>query len=827
MNSFMVSLLERLRPIGWLTLSFAALGWLALSLVLPPNFGSPVFPAAGLALAFVLVHGYRVLPGVWLGALLMVLLNGWQRDTLGPATWLFGIANASGASLQAAVGAWLIERRPRCDWQLLEREGDVLRFMLRAGLAAGVISASLGVWSMALLDRVGGELIPLTWWYWYSGDVLGIMLFAPLSLSWLLGGQQAVWLSRRYSLMLPTLLALLIVSLIYLAAWHWNPLEPSGTTDWVVPAIGGIFLLFAALLQMLLLGMTGRSSMLKRKNDELEASELRYRWLFNASPLPSWLVERDTGRFLMVNERASEHYGWPLEQWQDMKLQDILAETVPPLDVNPGPGRALKEQQHRRRDGSLIEVHVLSSAAQFGGVAATLEIVQDVTAEKHAQQHIHFLAYHDTLTGLPNRALGQDRLQHALAYAHRTGSQVGVLCLDIDNFKHVNDAHGHAAGDSLLKEIATKLTRSLRASDSLCRISGDEFMVVLPDLSSSRQIVQVCERILEQFTTALEIEGGLRLVSSLSIGVAVYPQHGAEVSTLVRHADLALYQAKKAGRNTYRIFEQHMNEALQRYLQTCAGLREALKRGEFELHYQPQLSLHSGELVAVEVLIRWNRPGLGMISPADFIEIAEESGLIVPIGRWVLEQACRQAAAWQRRGIGDFMLAVNLSAAQFRRGQVEQDVFDALEFSGLDPSRLELELTESMLLQDDVLSSLERWKARGISLSIDDFGTGYSSLSYLKQLKLDKLKIDRSFITQLHQDARDRAIVKTIIDVAHSLGLRTTAEGIEQPEVAEQLRIMGCDAGQGYCYSTPLPAAEFERWLGRYRPVGVDPAITE
>jgi diguanylate cyclase (GGDEF)-like protein/PAS domain S-box-containing protein len=821
----MIFLLQRSQPIGLLTLAYAAVGWLGMSLVPPPFYGSPVFPAAGLALAFVLVHGYRVLPGVWLGALLMSQLVGWQTETLGPATWLLGIAEGTGATLQAALGAWLIDRPRRCDWQRMEQEGDILRFMLRAGLLAGVISASIGISAANLLGLADHDQVLLDWWLWYSGDVLGIMLCAPLILSWLLGGQQAIWRSRRYSLMLPTLLALLIASLIYLAAWHWKPLQPSEIQDWVVPAIGGIFLLFAALLQMLLLGMTGRASLLQRKNDELEASEARYRSLFNASPLPSWLLERDSGHFLMVNQRAIEHYGWSLEQWQGMRLQDILVDTGSSADMNAVPGEAQRELQHRRRDGSLIDVRVHSSAAQCACSAATLEIVQDVTAEKHAQQHISFLAYHDTLTGLPNRALGWERLQHALASAHRNGYQMGVLCLDIDNFKHVNDAHGHAVGDSLLKVVAAKLNSCLRASDTLCRISGDEFVVVLPDLSSDHQVVQVCERILGQFTTALEIEGGLQLVSSLSIGVAVYPQHGAVVSTLVRHADLALYQAKKAGRNTYRFFQQQMNEALQRYLQTCAGLREALEREEFELYYQPQLSLHSGELVAVEALIRWNRPGQGLVLPADFIEIAEENGLIVPIGRWVLEQACQQVASWQRAGKGEFMLAVNLSAEQFRRGEIEQDVLYALETSGLDPSRLELELTESMLLQTGVLTTLERWKARGISLSIDDFGTGYSSLSYLKHINLDKLKIDRSFIAQLHQDAKNHAIVKAIIEIARSLGLRTTAEGIEQPEVAEQLRILGCDAGQGYCYSMPLAAGEFEHWLVRYRPAGVGQAV--
>ena len=390
----MIFLLQRLRLIGLLTLAYAAMGWLGMSLVPPPFYGSPIFPAAGLALAFVMVHGYKVLPGIWLGALVMSLLSDWQTETLGPDTWLLGIAVGAGATLQSAVGAWLLGRPHRCDWQRMEQEGDMLRFMLRAGLLAGVISASLGVSAAILLGKTDTDQFLLDWWFWYSGDVLGIMLFTPLSLSWLLGDQQAIWRSRRYTLMLPTLLALLFASLIYLAAWHSESLQPSAIQDWVVPAIGGIFLLLAALLQMLLLGMTGRASWLQRKNDELEASEARYRSLFNASPLPSWLLERDTGRFLMVNDRAIEHYGWSREQWLNMKRQDILVDMGLSPDVNAVPGEAQKELQHRRRDGSLIEVRVHSSDAQYAGCSATLEIVQDVTAEKHSQHHIRFLAYH-------------------------------------------------------------------------------------------------------------------------------------------------------------------------------------------------------------------------------------------------------------------------------------------------------------------------------------------------------------------------------------------------------------------------------------------------
>lgn len=799
---------------GLLTLLYAALGWIGLSLVLLPQYGSPVFPAAGLALAFVLVHGWRMLPGVWLGALLMVLLDGWYRNALTPATLLFGIANASGASLQAALGSWLLGRAPRCGWRMLEDERDILCFMLRAGLTAGVVSASIGVVAMQSLGFVERHQALMSWWFWYSGDVLGILLFAPLSLGYLLDEDER-WRKRRRSVMLPTLLVLLVVSFIYLAVWSWETSQPSGGRRWMVPAIGGIGLLFAAMLQLLLLGMTGHASQLQRKNAELQASEARYRHLFNESPLPAWLVERETGHFLMVNDRAIEHYGWPRRQWLSMRLQDILPDTGPAPDPLVDPTRPQQALQHRKRDGSLIDVRVNSSAAEYAGRPARLEIVRDVTAEMKAQERIGFLAYHDTLTGLPNRTLGHDRLQQALSSAQRSGHLLGILYLDIDNFKHVNDAHGHAAGDQLLQEVARRLNHCLRASDTLCRISGDEFMILLPDLSSDHQVAHVCERILGQFRTPLEIDDGVPVSSSLSIGVAVFPRDGADISTLLRHADLALYQAKRAGRNGYRFFEQQMNEELLSYLRTCDGLRDALARDELELHYQPQLALDGGKLLAVEALIRWNRPDQGQVDPAHFIEVAEESGLIVPIGRWVLLQACQQAARWSRSGMGDFTLAVNLSAAQFRRCQIEQDVADALTASGLDPSRLELELTESILLHADseVLALMERWKASGIRLTIDDFGTGFSSLSYLKNMNLDKLKIDRSFVSNCLHNHKDRAIVKAMVEIARGLDMDTAAEGIEQPEVAQQLLALGCKAGQGYWYSRPLPAADFERWL--------------
>ncbi|MEN9473736.1 MAG: hypothetical protein RIS48_456, partial [Pseudomonadota bacterium] len=407
--------------------------------------------------------------------------------------------------------------------------------------------------------------------------------------------------------------------------------------------------------------------------------------------------------------------------------------------------------------------------------------------------------------------------QQALNAAEHDGYSLGVLYLDLDNFKHFNDVYGHAMGDRLLKSVATRLVSSLRAEDTLCRLSGDEFMVVLLDLHASEQLQLVCQRILARIAEPIEVEG-LKPLLSFSIGGAIYPQHGRDIGSLMRHADLALYEAKKAGRGTSRIFKPQMNESLRHYLQTCDDLRLALEREELELHYQPQVSLHNSEVIGVEALLRWNHPQRGLLQPGTFIGVAEESGLIAPIGRWVLQEACRQGAAWHRAGWSQLRMAVNLSAVQFRHGQLGPELLETLAESGFDPKRLELELTESTLLHSDsaILATVAQWQAKGIELSIDDFGTGYSSLSYLKRLNVDKLKIDRSFIANLREDEQDRTIVRAIIQIAQSMGIKTIAEGIEDPLVVEQLRAMGCDKVQGFWYSKPLPAGQFEQWFKHY-----------
>ncbi len=472
---------------------------------------------------------------------------------------------------------------------------------------------------------------------------------------------------------------------------------------------------------------------------------------------------------------------------------------------------------HRLVVGARIKWVHSRAQVEFDAQGQPLVVVgtlQDITEQQGARERIEFLALHDALTGLPNRVRGQERLQQAVALALRHGGRLAVLNLDLDKFKFVNDTHGHAVGDKLLASVADRLRVCLRGEDTLCRLSGDEFMIVLPDLCDERQASSACERILSRLAEPFELDG-IHLSTSFSIGVAFYPRDGGDVSTLMRHADMALYDAKRAGRNAYRCFELEMNASLLRYLEIRAGLGLALERGEFELHYQPQLSLGSGTLVGVEALLRWNRPGHGLVQPGDFIAAAEDSGLVVPIGRWVLGEACRQAAAWQAAGWDRFVVSVNLSMVQLRQGRLEGDVCAALDASGLDPTLLELELTETVLLEHDdaVMAALGRLNQRGVRFAIDDFGTGYSNLSYLKRINLDKLKIDRSFVQDLENDGGDQAIVRALSQIARHLTIRTVAEGVESSAVADRLREMGCDEAQGYLYSKPLPAARLEHWM--------------
>jgi len=449
-------------------------------------------------------------------------------------------------------------------------------------------------------------------------------------------------------------------------------------------------------------------------------------------------------------------------------------------------------------------------------------VVQDVTERKAQEARIEHLAYHDGLTGLPNRTMLMDRLGLALSQAQRLEQQVAVIYIDLDRFKPVNDSLGHAVGDRLLQEIARRLRATLRENDTVARVGGDEFQVVVCNVAGATGAARIAEKLMRALAEPFTLEGQ-ELHVTASLGVSLFPRDGASGELLLKFADIALYEAKGEGRNAYRFFSPEMNAQAHGRLRLENDLRRAVERDELELHYQPQLDLAIGEVCAVEALVRWRHPERGLVLPNQFIPMAEETGLVLGIGEWVLGEACRQVAQWQRDGLvsgsAPLRVAVNISARQLQRPGLDGAVRRALAQSGLPAECLELEITESSVMLDPqhAQSVLQSLRELGVQLSIDDFGTGYSSLAYLKRLPLDRLKIDRSFIGGIPTDSDDAAIVETIIVMTHKLGLRVIAEGVETLEQRLQLVRQGCDEMQGFLLAHPVPASELPPLLAKLK----------
>ena len=443
-----------------------------------------------------------------------------------------------------------------------------------------------------------------------------------------------------------------------------------------------------------------------------------------------------------------------------------------------------------------------------------IQLTSEISERRRAEQQVETLSFYDNLTGLPNLDLLRDRTSKALSTLSRDAQQVALLYMDIDGFKDVNDSLGHACGDTLIRELGSRLQGLLRSSDTLCRATGDEFVILMPDVENAESVGLLAERILNGLQRPFLLHGHLQTIS-LSLGAAVAPHDGQDCETLLRNAETAMYQAKQDGRQTWRFFDSTMNQQALARLQLLNDLRQAIAQHQLQLYYQPQIDLASGRLSGVEALVRWQHPVRGMISPAEFIPAAEESRLIIPLGEWVLRQACAQAASWQRQGLALPQVAVNISAIQLQHGHLEESVLQALADSHLPASLLELEITESSLVDktEQVIDSLKRLKAMGVNLSIDDFGTGYSSLAYLKRLRPHQLKIDRSFVRDIATDADDRAIVKGVIGLASTLGMDVTAEGVEDEGQRSFLCQEGCTYLQGYGIARPMPAEDMARWM--------------
>ena len=558
--------------------------------------------------------------------------------------------------------------------------------------------------------------------------------------------------------------------------------------------------------------------------DRLRESEERFSSTMEFAAIGIAHVASD-GRFIYVNPQICEMLGYTEQELLALTVRQIThPDDVALTDeyanrLRSGVIRSFKvEKRYVRKDGLPLWVSLTIAAKRdaSGRALYNISIVEDISARKRAEERIQYLATHDGLTGLPNRAMFTQLLGLAIESGKRYGRSFAVLFIDLDRFKVINDTLGHEAGDVLLREMSARLRDCLRASDVVARLGGDEFVALLHDVPDVAAVEAIARQILATATKPVAILGQECRVTA-SIGASIYPRDGRDEQTLMKNADMAMYSAKEEGKNNCQFWSPSMRAQSLERLTVESGLRGALERGELRLHYQAKVKLGTGQITGVEALCRWRSPELGDVSPAQFIPVAEETGLIVPLGRWVLHEACRQNAAWQRQGLPPVCVSVNLSMRQLNDESLVSDVAAALRESGLPAHLLELEVTESMIMQNgeravNVLSAI---KKLGVRLAIDDFGTGYSSLAQLRRFPIDTLKVDRSFIRRVPEDAEDRAIAEAIIAMGRTLNLTIVAEGVETPEQQAFLTERACDEMQGYHFSTPVEPERFAALLRR------------
>jgi diguanylate cyclase (GGDEF)-like protein/PAS domain S-box-containing protein len=568
----------------------------------------------------------------------------------------------------------------------------------------------------------------------------------------------------------------------------------------------------------------------KRKNAEqaLREAERRYHGLFD-NAIEGIFRTTIAGQFLDANPALAHIYGFESPQELIEAFRDIGRELYVEKQRRGEFMRVMKargsvtgfESQVYRKNGDVIWISENARAifAEDGRPIGYEGTVEDITERRLYQVRIEHQANYDTLTGLANRALLQDRLQQALLTATGSGRQIAVAFVDLDRFKFINDSLGHHRGDELLKTVASRLKSCVRDCDTVARLGGDEFVLLLNGHTGPEQVRQLMEKMLTSVSQPWVIDQGEFLVSC-SIGVALHPDDGEEALTLLKHADSAMYRAKDSGRNNFKFFTRELNALMTEQLELETHLRRALERHQFVLRYQPRVNLATGQIVGAEALLRWRLPQRGTIPPKRFIALAEETGLIVPIGKWVLETACAQNRAWQDAGLPPMVVSVNVSPRQFRQENLVQTVAEALRSTGLDPRYLELELTESMVMHDapQLVAMLDELKQLGVKIAVDDFGTGYSSLSYLKRFPVDRLKVDRSFVEHMTTEADDATICRAIIALGHNLGLKVVAEGVETAQQARALRAYQCDEAQGFLFSRAVSARDLPRLVTKSKP---------
>ena len=559
---------------------------------------------------------------------------------------------------------------------------------------------------------------------------------------------------------------------------------------------------------------------LRQLNSHLEDSELRYRTLVELAPDAIWI--HSGGRITFLNPaalrlfgaaKAEELTGTPaidrfapnfrkvVEQWSGLDLQKVNE-------------KARSTLQLLRLDGNPVDVEFFASDIRFNSEDSVMNVAHDITERLLHEKAIKHQATHDQLTGLPNRNLFLDRLAHAIKRAERRKETLAVVFVDLDKFKQINDTLGHAIGDELLRTVAGTLKKCVRDFDTVARLGGDEFVLLLDSPLGDNTPGTIAERIGARLSEPVQLAGQDHVITG-SVGLSLYPNDGAQAEVLLRQADIAMYRAKENGRNRFQFFKPEMQHRLDARATLEQGLMRALQRDEFVLHYQPQVNIRTGKVIGMEALLRWESPELGLVPPMEFIPVAEESNLIIGIGNWVLDKVCATMRRWLDTGVPVVPVAINVAASQFSNQDLEKQVREVLERYRIQPHLIELELTESLSMDnpEGTIELMYRLKDIGVAMSIDDFGTGYSNLSYLKRFPVDKLKIDKSFTGGLTRDPEDRSIVTAVIRLAHSLGLRAIAEGVETAGQLELLAREGCDELQGYLFSKPLPEEKAIRFL--------------
>jgi diguanylate cyclase (GGDEF)-like protein/PAS domain S-box-containing protein len=662
----------------------------------------------------------------------------------------------------------------------------------------------------------------------------------PTALAWL----------RQHPLFALGLLALLLLGITL--AWYHSGLLALVQDAPARQAIARMTAGFAALLAALAVATVALAHHQQRIEDERQALTSRYQAIFHQAQDTVIVADSANGQVVDANPAALEQLGYDLAGLRSLPLTAVLRgprgdiDTVGRLlqSVEPGSGRELQQVS---KDGSVLDVDVSYVPVLSHGRNLVSFLMRDLSERKRAQslllanhERLDKLAHHDHLTGLPNRTYLQAHLPAAIERAKAAGQMLAVLFLDLDRFKHINDSRGHEVGDKLLQEIAKRVRAAVRPSDVVVRMGGDEFIVVLDQVAGMDQVQATAARINEVLGAPVVIDGRA-LVATVSIGVSLYPRDGESMVELLKHSDTAMYHAKDSGRNTFQVFNPQLDQTLKRRVAIEASLRAAIKLNQLDVHYQPIIDINTQRVCGLEALLRWRHPSQGWLSPDQFIGVAEETGLIVPIGHFVVHRAAHDLAAWRAQGAKLVPVSVNISAVQLERSDLRDTIQRAMTQFQIEPEMVQLELTEGSLFEkrtgefrEDAIAKL---RELGVKIAIDDFGTGYSSLSYLKRWRVDWIKIDRGFVRDIVTDLSDHAIVSAIIAMARSLNIQVVAEGIEGWQQLEMLRSMGCQKAQGFLFARPAPAAETLRFLqtdtfdmldsGTFRRWGQDSPLAE